>query len=166
MAFEWLLGSFGKRGWVSGTCRFRMVHVFNHALLPLSGCGESDSLGPAGFLAFGYQRHVFMSLAAGLLALQYSDRLDGRLACWVFAVWFSVLLNFSADLQNMCCIPKRKMAVTFVAQDWHSGGLVPPFWHFGGLYFANFGTLGAPWGRDAVADFAHIIPELGFPSGF
>ena len=29
-----------------------------------------------------------MSLAAGLLALQYSNWLDGLLACWVLALWF------------------------------------------------------------------------------
>ena len=37
--------------------------------------------GSAAILALGCQRHVYMSLAVGLLALQYSDRLDGSLAC-------------------------------------------------------------------------------------
>ena len=46
-------------------------------------------LWPQVSLAFGYQRHVFMSLAAGVLASQYSDELHGLLACWVLAVWFS-----------------------------------------------------------------------------
>ena len=112
-----------------------------------------------GFLAFGYQRHVFKSLVAGLLAaLQYSDRLDGLLACWIFAVWFvfcqislleCVLSRWLLDVSSRSTfsIPKQNMVAIFVrcsklwfgrlaASIWHLGG---PFWHLGG----TLGVLGS-----------------------
>ena len=50
--------------------------------------GETTRIGRLSrFLASHYQRHIFMSLVAGLLALQYSDRFVGLFACWAFAVW-------------------------------------------------------------------------------
>ena len=49
-------------------------------------------------LAFSYQWHIFMSLAADLQALQYSDRLDGLLACGLllFFVWLIVFVGMCA----------------------------------------------------------------------
>ena len=48
-----------------------------------------------GWLAsWDYQRHVYMSLATGLLVLQNPDRLDGLLARCFFSVLVVVLLIF------------------------------------------------------------------------
>ena len=46
-------------------------------------------------MALGYQQHVFMFLAAGSLAWQYSDRLDDLLA---FRWLLFVLLDFSTEV--------------------------------------------------------------------
>ena len=67
-------------GWVM-TCgqdlKTSCRNIISRASLPAAGPFAAD------FLAFGYQQHVFTSLVAGLLALQYSDRLFRLLACWV-----------------------------------------------------------------------------------
>ena len=43
-------------------------------------------------------------LVVGLLSLQYSARLHGMLACWIFAALVFALLNFSAEM-CACSLP-------------------------------------------------------------
>ena len=60
---------------VGKSCRKQLSYYFEILILRLRPCRRPPLLTAAGWLA-------------SLLALQYSDRLDGLLACWVFAVLF------------------------------------------------------------------------------
>ena len=81
---------------------------------------------------------VWPVVVIGLLALQYSDRLDGLLACWVFAAWFLLCL-----ISPLKCAPARwfldvsfqsvfdsdaEDGIRLRAQNCDLRGLVPPFW--------------------------------------
>ena len=73
-----------------------MEHALVIVCFPYSPCGPlqcclTDLKAPAPVAATGL-------LVAGLLALQYSDRLDGLLACWVLAVWFLFCPNLSVEM--------------------------------------------------------------------
>ena len=51
-------------------------------------------------------------LAAGLVAWQYSDRLSGLLACWIFAASFFVLLVVSVAM----CVGQKPSELVILAR--------------------------------------------------
>ena len=107
---------------------FRFLEKCNFTLLVHSELEYpwSSPLPPALVTAAGL-------LVVGLLSLQYSARLHGMLACWIFAALAFALLNFSAarcllDVSSQSIFDSEaEKGIRSSCPNCHLGCLVPPF---------------------------------------
>ena len=132
MTVERLWGGAGGRGEACRSMQILqiMVRRFAHAQLPLQACGESQSFAPPANPCDGYGL-----LLVGLLALQYSGRLDGLLVCLSFATWFALLNFFAETLRALWMLvlkasifdSEAEKGIRSSCPNCHLGCLVPPF---------------------------------------